>query len=267
MNTLHRCLSAVLLNTLFLAAGIYSPPAYAIVLDVPAQPPQIDEQPPPRATTSLEQLPPETRGDLLMTRRQYLSAISAYKLASTSPVLQNKIGIAYHQMFDLLDARHSYEQALRMNPKYAEALNNLGTVYYAQHDFHKAERLYRQSLRISPDAASVYSNLGTVYFAEGNGKKGTAAYQKALELDSSVFERSSCARIDEQGAAHERAQMSYALAKTFAQVGRNDKALEYLRIAIDQGFDDRKKIMGDKEFAGLRATPEFQRLMTAERLQ
>ena len=86
-------------------------------------------------------------------------------------------------MFDLLDARHSYERALKLNPHYAEAMNNLGAVYYAERNLHKAEHLYKGSLRLSPNAASVYSNLGTVYFAEGKGKKG-AEHQHALGTGS-----------------------------------------------------------------------------------
>src|ERR1700733_1154245 len=126
MNTHRRCFTAVLHNASLFVVGVLAIPFAAHAWDVPGQTLQADEQPASAGALSLEQLPPEMRGDLLMTRRQYLSAISAYKQASlASPVLQNKIGIAYHQMFDLLDARRSYEQALRLNPQYAEALNNL----------------------------------------------------------------------------------------------------------------------------------------------
>ena len=46
-------------------------------------------------------------------------------------MLLNKIGIAYHQMMQLDNARKSYEQAVKLKPDYVEAMNNLGTVYYA----------------------------------------------------------------------------------------------------------------------------------------
>ena len=47
------------------------------------------------------------------------------------PVIVNKIGIAYHQMMNLDLARKHYERAVKLDPKYSEAINNLGTVYYA----------------------------------------------------------------------------------------------------------------------------------------
>ena len=63
----------------------------------------------------------------------------------------------------------------------------------------------------------------------------------------------------------QRAIMNYSLAKTYANVGMNDRALQYLRMALDEGFNDRKKLMEDKEFADLRETPEFQQLMAERR--
>jgi hypothetical protein len=48
--------------------------------------------------------------------------------------------------------------------------------------------------------------------------------------------------------------------------GKNEPALIYLRKALDAGFNDRQLLMGDKEFAQLRTTPEFQQLIVAQHL-
>ena len=66
------------------------------------------------------------------------------------PVLLNKIGIAYHQMMQLDNARKSYEQALKLKPNYVEAINNLGTVYYARKSFRRAISLYNKALKVAP---------------------------------------------------------------------------------------------------------------------
>src|SRR5947207_4270196 len=74
----------------------------------------------------------EMRGDIFMARKMYREAIDTFREgAPTDPVLCNKMGIAYHQMAQLAEARKNYERALKLKPDYVEAMNNLGTVHYA----------------------------------------------------------------------------------------------------------------------------------------
>src|ERR1700734_2969581 len=85
-----------------------------------------------------------------------------------SAVIANKIGIAYHQMLDLENARKNYERAVKLRPDYAEAINNLGTVYYARKSYRRSITQYKKALRLTPESASILSNLGTSYFARKN---------------------------------------------------------------------------------------------------
>jgi len=102
----------------------------------------------------------ESRGDIFMARKMYREAIDVFREDKTkSPVILNKIGIAYHQMQQLDNARKYYEQAVRLKPDYAEAINNLGTVYYAKKSFGRATRYYQRALKYAPKSASIYSNL------------------------------------------------------------------------------------------------------------
>ena len=128
-------------------------------------------------------LTPEIEGDLLMVHRSYAAAIEAYERETQrTAVIWNKIGVAYHHMFALDQARKYYQQALVMNPSYADALNNLAAVYHGQHDYKQAERTYKRALKYAPSAAITYCNLGTSYFAEEKYKAGMEAYHKALGL-------------------------------------------------------------------------------------
>ena len=110
-----------------------------------------------------------TRGDIYMARKMYREAIEAFREGSPKDaVLQNKIGIAYHQMQQLDAARKCYQLAIRLKPDYVEAENNLGTVYYARKNFRKAIGCYRKAITMIPEGArqaSIYSNMGTAYFA------------------------------------------------------------------------------------------------------
>ena len=209
------------------------------------------------------QVSPELEGDLLAVRGRYLDAIAVYKKApQDSAVVVNKIGVAYHHMFDLVDAKKSYERAIQLNPRYAEALNNLGAVYQAEKNYKQAQRLYKRAIKLNPNSPLFYSNLGTSYFFEGNTRKGAAAYRQAFALDPQIFDHTSGSRIEEASSSKDLAAVNYVLAETYAQAGMNDRALTYLRRALAEGFSDRKKLMNDPELASLRETPEFIQLIS-----
>ncbi|HWB96750.1 MAG TPA: tetratricopeptide repeat protein [Bryobacteraceae bacterium] len=211
-------------------------------------------------------LTPEQRADILMARKMYREAIDLYReCPQNSAVIWNKIGIAYHQMLDFENARKCYEKACKLNAKYAEAINNLGTIYYARKKYRKATNLYKKALKVTPDSASIYSNLGTAYFARKKYKDAAEAYQTALSLDPEVFERRSSygVLLQERGVA-ERAKFHYYLAKTYAKAGMNDRALLYMRKALEEGFKEKAKFQEDPEFTNLRDLPEFQQLLALE---
>ncbi len=209
-----------------------------------------------------ELLTPEKRGDIYMARKMYREAIEKYQECPQSPVILNKIGIAYHQLVQLDTARKYYQRALKADPKYPEAVNNLGTVYYAKKSYRRAVGQYKKALKLDPDSASIYSNLGTAYFARKNYKDAAEAYQKALSLDPEVFEhKNSYGVLLQERNVEERAKFHYYLAKTYAKAGMNDRAVQYIRKALEEGFKDRDKFMEEPEFAAIREMQEFKDLM------
>ena len=212
------------------------------------------------------QLTPEMRGDILMARKEYREAIEIYLQGpKDSAILLNKTGIAYHQLTDTNSARKYYERSVKANPSYSEAINNLGTAYYAQKNYKRAINYYLKALKISPLSASVYSNLGTAYFARKKYEEALKNYQKALELDPEVFEhRGSNGVLLQERTVNERAKFHYYLAKTYAKAGAHERAIGYIRKALEEGFKEKKKFLEEPEFANLKDLPEFQQLMTME---
>jgi tetratricopeptide (TPR) repeat protein len=181
-----------------------------------------------------------------------------------SAAVYNKIGIAYHQMQQLVSARKNYEQAVKMKRDYAEALNNIGTVYYAQKSYRRAIGYYQRALKLS-QSASIYSNLGTAYFARKQYEAATEAYQEAFNRDPDVFEhKSNFGTLLQDRNVEERAKFHYYLAKMYAKSGRNELALQYVRKALEEGFKERNKLAEDPEFQALRDTPEFKELLALE---
>jgi tetratricopeptide (TPR) repeat protein len=206
-------------------------------------------------------LSPEAWGDILMARRNYVAAIEAYRQGPPHTATQwNKIGVAYHHLFALDEARKDYLKALSIDPKNPDALNDLGTVYHARRSYRKAIHYYKKALKYQPRSAPIYCNLGTTYFAEGKWSKGERAYEQAFALDPSVFDPNSGRWIEDKGPARERAALHYALAKMYAKSGKRDLAMDYLRKAVDEGFRDKKKMLEEPELATLRDMPEFKQL-------
>ncbi len=214
-------------------------------------------------------LSPEKRGDVYMARKMYREAVDAYqealKAQPKSYVLYNKLGIAYHQQLQLAQAQRCYERAIKLDNKYAEAINNLGTIYYAQKRYRRAISSYKKALSLNPDSASIHSNLGTAYFARKRYKEASVEYAEALRLDPEIFEhRGTFGSLLQERSVQDRARFHYYMAKTYAAAGYTDRAIAYLRRALEEGYKDKDKIPEEKEFAGLRDNPEFQQLMAAE---
>jgi tetratricopeptide (TPR) repeat protein len=203
----------------------------------------------------------------MMLHGSYAAAIRAYQQAPlTSPVVWNKIGVAYHHLFAFEEARKAYQTALTLDPRNANALNNLAAIYHGQREYRLAEGTYKRALKYAPDSAITYLNLGTAYFAQSKYKQGAKAYQRAFALDPDVLNAVQLPL--EHGISRQQlVATNYYLAKTCAAAGKVQQALSYLRKAFNEGFRDRKQLMEDKGFAALRTTPEFHQLLIEEHME
>ena len=217
------------------------------------------------ATLGLASLPAEERGDLMMARGRYLEAVEAYRQANQTAVVLNKMGIAYQHLSAVDLARKDYQKALLIRPDYPEALNNLGAAYFAKRDYKKAIRLYQKALKLMPDNAVIAANMGTAYFARRDYRHGLAAYQRAFQLDPGVFGSDTSHLVPAPSDRVDRAQQDFCIAELFAQSGKLDLAVDYLRKAFDEGFKDRSKVMEEKAFAQLRTTAQFAQFMAEEK--
>ena len=203
----------------------------------------------------------QQEGDRALSENRYVAALTAYKRASSdSAVVANRMGIAYHHLFALGEARKQYERAIRLDPHYAEAFNNLGAVLYGQNQFKQAEKAYGQAILYQPRFAMAYKNLGITYFADHDADHGTAAFHQAMTIDPKIFSDQS--GVVAEAATHAQlGSMNYALAKIYAQAGQDDQAVKALRNATRDGFNDNKQLKrdlkNDQDLARLSQTPGY----------
>ena len=259
-------LSSVLVLTLagFLFQSAPGSPAGNVANAAPAGLKAPDQTSP--AASPARQLPPEELADIFMARKRYREALEQYQRCDRhSAVILNKIGIAYHQLMDLPNAKKYYTLSMKADSHYSEAFNNLGTIYYSQRSYRRAVHLYKKAIHIAPGSATVYSNLGSAYFSMHHEKEAMEAYQHALQIDPMVFDRTSTTGVLLQDqSVQDKARFHYDMARLFAQMGKNDQAIQYIRRSLEEGFKDRKKITEDPVFAALKDIPEFVELMKKE---
>jgi tetratricopeptide (TPR) repeat protein len=204
----------------------------------------------------------EQIGDSLVAHQRYQAAITAYsKSHQMTADIWNKVGIAYQMMFNAKDAMRCYRESLKIDPRNPQVLNNLGTVYASLKQYGQADRFYHKALKIDPRNAAILKNLGTNLLEEKKYNKGWEAYQQAIAVDPKIFADHYAPKVEDPAPLQERGAMNYYMALGCARSGYTDCALQYLRLALDEGFTSRKKVAAEAEFASLRTNRDFQQLM------
>lgn len=63
----------------------------------------------------------------------------------------------------ILEARTKFEEAVKVDPAYAEGLNGIGVTYYLTDRYEDAEELYKRALEANPAFPDAYYNLACLY--------------------------------------------------------------------------------------------------------
>lgn len=211
---------------------------------------------------------PEQVGDSLSVRQRYQAAIAAYSKADpiTAPIW-NKMGIAYQMMFAVKDAIRCYNASLKLDPRNAQVINNLATVYDSQKQYGLAEKTYRKALKLDPKSALIHRNLGSNLMAQHKYKKGQEAYRAALSIDPQIFNSHSGASVQNPAPAQDRGALHYYMARGCVSAGNPECAIQMLRLALNEGYTNVRKIAADESFASLRELPGFQQLLASQTMQ
>jgi tetratricopeptide (TPR) repeat protein len=123
--------------------------------------------------------------------------IGLRKLQETVPGEPGKIGLRkpqetydrarqFHKEGRLEEAKRLYEESLRLDPGYVDALNNLGVIFIGKRDYIAARRSLEKAVRLKPRYAEPFYNLACLNAIRGELKLALAQLEKAVSLDPMV---------------------------------------------------------------------------------
>ena len=92
----------------------------------------------------------------------------------------------FHKEGRLEEARRLYEESLRLDPGYVDALNNLGVILIGKRDYVAAQRSLEKAVRLKPRYAEPFYNLACLNAIRGDNKLALAQLKKAVSLDPTV---------------------------------------------------------------------------------
>jgi len=92
------------------------------------------------------------------------------------------LGAAHYRGGNLADAEAALKQAIQANGQVAVFHSTLGNVYQDRGALPEAVAAYRRAIRLKPDFAEAHNDLGTAFFAQGDPSRAAQSYQRATEL-------------------------------------------------------------------------------------
>lgn len=88
----------------------------------------------------------------------------------------------------LKEAERLYQDVLKADPNYLDALNNLGVIHMNEKNYEAAESAFKKAIEIMPGHVDSYYNLACVCAMRGEKEKGITHLKKAISLNRAVID-------------------------------------------------------------------------------
>lgn len=100
-----------------------------------------------------------------------------------SSILHNLKGLAHQNLNDFDMAECTFQKAIQLNDKNAEAHNNLGNILFFKNDFHGAIINYQNATKVNRSYFLAYKNLGIAYQKINDQRNAIIAFKQAVKIN------------------------------------------------------------------------------------
>lgn len=92
-------------------------------------------------------------------------------------------GAAYAMKGQIDRAIVDFDEAIRLDPKYADAFYNRGIAYAETGQYNRALADFDEAIRLNPKNADFFANRGSAYVIRGQHDRAIADYDEAIRLN------------------------------------------------------------------------------------
>ncbi|MBZ5607497.1 MAG: tetratricopeptide repeat protein [Acidobacteriia bacterium] len=193
------------------------------------------------------------------------------------------LGAVYYRQGKWNDCIPKFQKAIDLQPK-ASYYANLGTTYFFLNRYDEAVKMFDKAVSMEPNNASFHVYLADAYRWAGQTAKASATYDEAINLAyksiqvdprnaealgdlaiSYAKKGDSKQALDRIARAREIDQknnwLMYEEATVYSLAGKTADALASLKQALQSGYS-LEEVKADPELRGLRASPEFAKLVS-----
>lgn len=199
-------------------------------------------------------------------RKEWLDAIKyLFKARRENPKsseIANMIGMTYLQLNNEGAAKAYFKRAIKLDPANAKAYNNLGVMYHKEKRYKSAIKYYHRAIEADTSYLLAYYNLGQAYFARKKYLRAIDVLHKIVQIDPEYLLKHHDGMKQGVPETNPGARAFY-LAKLYAQAGDADKLIYFLQMSRENGYDIRKHVEKDKDFAPYLEDPRVQALLNS----
>jgi len=191
----------------------------------------------------------------------------------------NNLGVCLIDQNLLQAGLANYRKALKLNPRHPEAPENIRIAQAGLNKINAGIKKIRLLIKHSPENPNLYAQLGYLNFRKGHFIAALLIYNKARSFQPDhIKSLNGLAAIYTHLKQYNRAidflkkvaalkpdesYIPYNIACLFSRQKKTVKAIEWLKQAIDKGYNNMNNLKTDKDLNHIRQTPLFNSIINS----
>ncbi len=107
----------------------------------------------------------------------------AIAMTEDNPVAHNQLGTAFFNQGKMDEAINQYQEAVRLQPSYADPYYNLGNALVKNGQTDEAIRQFQEYIDLNPNDPFAHYNLATAFYNEGQLDEAISQYREAIHSE------------------------------------------------------------------------------------